>query len=73
MVELSMKSVDDGYELRVADDGVGLPPGVDFRNPTSLGLELVNSLVRQLHGTLQTGSSGGTEFIVRFPQRGTRS
>ena len=56
-----------GYRLSVRDDGVGLPPGLDYRNTTSLGLELVNILGGQINGTLDVQSSpGDTCFKLIF-------
>jgi PAS domain S-box-containing protein len=57
----------DTASIRVEDDGVGLPPGLDTEEPTSLGLQLVPLLVEQLGGTLSRGGSRGTRFEVRFP------
>ena len=37
--------------LRVSDDGVGLPAGLDWRQSRSLGLRLVQMLAGQLNGT----------------------
>lgn len=53
--------------LSVSDDGVGLPPDLDFRNTPSLGLRLVDGLATQLGGTVELGSGNiGTAFCVRF-------
>ncbi|MCX7230354.1 MAG: PAS domain S-box protein [Burkholderiales bacterium] len=57
----------DTASIRVEDDGVGLPPGLDTEAPTSLGLQLVPLLVDQLGGTLSRGGPPGTRFEVRFP------
>lgn len=58
----------DELEMRVADDGVGLPEGMDPARATSLGLQLVNTLVEQLDGTLEVRDGRpGAEFRVRFP------
>jgi PAS domain S-box-containing protein len=54
--------------LRVADDGVGLPPGIEAIGGTSLGLQLVRLFVEQLHGTLDVSRNGGTAVIIRFPK-----
>jgi PAS domain S-box-containing protein len=53
--------------LSVADDGAGFPAGVDFRNPASFGLQLVNTLAEQLGGTVEMTTGRGTAFTVRFP------
>ncbi|MBF0475017.1 MAG: PAS domain S-box protein [Deltaproteobacteria bacterium] len=60
---------DDLVQVRVKDDGVGLPPDFDPAKPKSLGFELIRGLVRQLRGTLTINICGGTEMIVRFPPR----
>ncbi len=59
--------VGSDYRVDVSDDGIGMPekPG------DSLGLEIVNALVRDdLHGTLAfTGrTGGGTHASVQIPR-----
>ena len=66
-VGVSLVSSASSYHLRVWNDGAAFPEDVDFRNPSSLGLQLVNILVRQLHGTLELDTSQRTEFAVIFP------
>ncbi len=58
---------DQGFYLRVADNGRGLPADFDRRRSPSLGLRLVERLVRQLSGKLIVRSEGGTDFTVWFP------
>lgn len=52
--------------LRVTDDGVGLPGGIDQANPKSLGLRLVRMLVRQIRGELRfsNGDINSIEIIL---------
>ena len=50
--------------LTVRDNGIGIPGDIDINNPRSMGLTLVRSLVKQLKGTLEVKSIGGTEFKV---------
>ena len=67
MVELH--SHNDEYELVISDDGVGFPDNLDFRNVQStLGLQLINSLVSQLDGSIQLDRSNGTKYIIRFKE-----
>lgn len=61
---------DDRVELAVMDNGVGLPAHVDPLNPQTLGLRLVNSLSRQLGGSVHTESKGGFQIYIRFPKKG---
>jgi signal transduction histidine kinase len=59
--------------LIVADNGIGLPETVDVRNATSLGLQLVNSLVNQLDGTLELDRGHPSPRPVPIPETGTGS
>jgi PAS domain S-box-containing protein len=62
--------------LRVSDDGVGLPTGMNWRQSPSLGLQLVHLLARQLNATVEVRTpaavpgavpvAGGTEFEIIF-------
>jgi two-component system, sensor histidine kinase PdtaS len=52
--------------LTIADDGIGLPPHVDFRNTPSLGLQLIHTLVNQLGATIELTLKKGTAFTVIF-------
>ena len=70
-IEICAES-DQQLTLTVSDNGVGLPEGLDLHNTTSLGLQLVKTLVRQLDGTMEIHGQGGTEFKTGFviPQTG---
>jgi PAS domain S-box-containing protein len=58
---------DRDIELRVADDGVGLPPELDIWNSDSLGLKLAINLAKsQLQGRLEIRREPGTEFRIIF-------
>lgn len=54
-------------ELRIADNGIGMPKEFDFRNSNSLGLQLVNSLTEhQLEGEMEMYMDKGVEFQLKF-------
>jgi two-component system, sensor histidine kinase PdtaS len=56
--------------VTVADNGTGLPPGFDLSQATSLGLQIVRTLVvAELGGSLQIGAreGGGTIVSVELP------
>jgi PAS domain S-box-containing protein len=52
--------------LRVRDNGVGLPAGLDWRKTRSLGLRLVQMLSGQLGGTVEVRGGEGTAFEITF-------
>ena len=55
------------YQIRVSDDGVGFPEGLDFRNTPSLGMEIVCVLTTQLEGKIEIERKDGTCFTITFP------
>jgi PAS domain S-box-containing protein len=64
-IRIELRSDCDGqFTLLVGDNGVGLPKDLDFRNTSSLGLQLVNTLVSQLDGTIELERRDGTEFKI---------
>ncbi len=50
--------------LTVHDNGVGFPEKLDWRATASLGLQLVNTLVRQLEAEIELNRDAGTEFRI---------
>ncbi len=56
----------DKLTLIVRDNGKGFPETLDFRNTTSLGLQLVTTLVDQIEGNIKLDRSRGTEFKISF-------
>ena len=69
-VELQALSAGAGLRLRVADNGVGMPPELDPQHFSSLGLKLGGNLARQLGGHLEIGPGPGTEVVVTFQRNG---
>jgi PAS domain S-box-containing protein len=66
-IRIDLRSNYDKVSFSVADDGVGFPKALDFRNAPSLGLQLVTTLVDQLGGTIRFSTAHGTEFAISFP------
>ena len=52
--------------LQIYDNGKGLPEGLDISKTQSLGLQLVDTLVAQLEGTLDIKNSNGASFTIKF-------
>jgi len=57
----------DALVLTISDDGIGFPREIDFRNPATLGLRIVNILVEQLRGVLRMNPGSGTSYTISFP------
>jgi two-component sensor histidine kinase len=54
------------YELLIADDGVGLPPGFDPARSQSLGLTMIKGLSKQLNGVLHLSQGPGMQLRLQF-------
>jgi len=66
-VSVAANRIRDRLRVRVSDDGVGMPEGID--SGASLGLSIVKSLVEsELNGTLRfdRGQRGGTTVTIEL-------
>ena len=46
-----------------------MPPGLDWKQPTTLGLMIVSMLVQQMHGTIDKLDGSGTVFNIILEER----
>jgi PAS domain S-box-containing protein len=73
-IHIDLKTSKDGhYILSVADDGIGFPEKLDFRNTSTLGLQLVITLVEQLSGQIELRNKNGATFEIKFPGAGYKT
>lgn len=56
----------DHLLLFIADNGSGLPEGIDKSPLNSLGLDLMQGLARQLKGTFEIKNKNGVQIKIRF-------
>lgn len=74
-VIVSAQRAGNRLELRVLDDGVGLPPGWTLENSGGLGLSVTRQRLAGLYRDGETGfavnrrASGGTEVAISLPLR----
>ena len=70
-ISVELSQLQDGrLHLVVRDSGVGLPAAFELKHATSLGLQLVSDLARQLRATLEVGSGEpGASFTLTFVLR----
>ncbi len=66
-IRISMRLEKGEMVLAVSDNGIGLPVDWDLAELNTLGLGLVETLIRQIDGVLELDKSRGTTFSITFP------
>ncbi|MGC9517810.1 MAG: PAS domain S-box protein [Methanomicrobiales archaeon] len=66
IIEIGLYTSNSEYELIVKDEGIGFPEDIDIKSAKTLGLGLINSLVKQLEGELTLKKKPHTVFKLRF-------
>ena len=70
VLDIRFRRLEDGrIELMVRDDGVGIPPEIDFRTSESLGLQIITLLTSQIDGAIDVVHGAGTEFRITFEEK----
>lgn len=65
--ELARNEEKNEYVLVLSNTGRPFPESVDLKNPATMGLRLVTSLVKQLNGTVELERFPKTVYTIRFP------
>lgn len=65
-INISVSLNHDNFEIMVCDNGIGLSEELDYIYTETPGLQLVNTLVRQLDGLIKLENNGGTTFKITF-------
>jgi two-component sensor histidine kinase len=68
IIKIELNQIEEQFKLVISDNGVGLPPDIQPEDTETLGLQLVNSLVDQLDGTLDIDRSQRTKFTILFKE-----
>lgn len=66
-IEIELQAVNENLQLSIRDNGVGFPETIDYRKTTTLGLQLIMSLVYQIHGHVSLNRKNGSEFVFMIP------
>ena len=64
VISISGGNKDDLMTLVVRDNGIGISEELDWKSMTSLGMQLVISLVDQVDGTITLDRENGTMFTI---------
>ena len=66
-IDISLRALgNDRIELKVRDNGIGLPQHIDARDPDTVGLRLVRIFVEQLGGEFHISGNNGTSASIEF-------
>ncbi|MEA2095964.1 MAG: sensor histidine kinase, partial [Candidatus Cloacimonadota bacterium] len=66
-VVINMKNVkDDLYMLKISNNGVSMPPKIDYDNPKSAGMELIRVLIIQLSADVEITKENGVLYKLKF-------
>ncbi len=68
-IRISLKTGSaEKFILEVSDDGLGLDPGLDIDDIKTMGMHLVEILIKdQLSGELSVQSNGGVHYYIEIP------
>jgi two-component sensor histidine kinase len=67
MIRIALRRAGRGYvALSIADNGVGIPADFRWQESRSLGLQVVHTLIGQLHADLEVTAEGGTTYCFRW-------
>ncbi len=66
IIFVNLKVVNNKVNIEVGDNGVGIPESVNIKNTQTLGLQLVDTLVEQINGTIKLSRKKGTIFSIEF-------
>jgi PAS domain S-box-containing protein len=66
-IAISLRATDhDMFELCVKDNGIGIPENIDIENPRTMGIDLIETFVHKLHGSIQIVRKNGTDIRIQF-------
>lgn len=68
-INIEISSFDNFFEIRVIDNGPGLPEDFDQTVLDSFGLKIINLLVSQMNSTVQWSSVNGTICLLKIPKK----
>jgi two-component sensor histidine kinase len=67
-ITVKMDKYNDLITLIVADNGVGIPNNFQIEKVSTLGLNLVTNLVKQIEGEMIIKKENGTSFTIEFKE-----
>ncbi|UOE47011.1 sensor histidine kinase [Mucilaginibacter sp. SMC90] len=65
-IKIALQLAEETIILTIADNGIGLPTDFDIQNASSLGMEMMKALSKQLGGYFKMGNCDGAVITVEF-------
>lgn len=65
-IRICYKNIDGKHQMIIQDDGTGIPEPIDFKKVKTLGINLVNILVKQINAQLLYRFEEGATFELQF-------
>jgi PAS domain S-box-containing protein len=66
IIRIALEQVGEQVRITLSDNGVGLPSGFRPETHGNLGLELVDTLIEQLGGSMDRQSGDGVRYLLTF-------
>jgi two-component sensor histidine kinase len=68
VINVELKEVNELIKIKLTDNGKGFPKNLDKKEKSSLGLQLIDVLSKQMNATYNYDSTpgGGTAFAIEF-------
>lgn len=67
-IRIKFHKKDSWYELNISDNGVGLPEDMELEKVSSMGIQLITSLVNQIDGKIELDKKPHTSFNIKFQE-----
>ncbi|MFD0764567.1 histidine kinase dimerization/phosphoacceptor domain -containing protein [Mucilaginibacter lutimaris] len=68
-VNIAVSRAKGRVNIKISDNGSGLPDDFDLNVSNTLGMEMMKGLTKQLLGTFEISGRGGVSILLSFPYR----
>lgn len=66
-IRLVIKKKGDKIQMKISDNGIGLPEDFDLKTSNTLGMQLIHNLSRKLKSDVVMRGENGTSISITFP------
>ncbi len=65
-ISIDLSSEDDGFNMVISDNGIGIKEGLNIKDSKTLGFRLIDTLVKQIDGKMSLDTINGTRCEIHF-------